>query len=278
MSFYENLAGVDIISTFTTRLQHLTRIVSDSSPAADLAVVSGVPDHPDNPGATNEWGILANGWRGVLRGPEMRLPSADSPRGLGEQFRKWWPQPRVIQIPFYRFAGQSRRSLDEAIYRSTPLVLRFRFKAPDPPLFFIACHAVGEREVENVLQGTIEHRIRFRSQWPFFVGAPVNTTTGTLRAPADLQGKAIYGYSVTGATTGSSYDFDITGSANVSVAAPASEFLVCPSFPFEENVVLTTGQSVPDYVEIGGSGINRVTLAGAASATLFHLPNYASLD
>ena len=269
MSFWQDLEQIDIISTLTTRLEHLTSL-SDNIPAGSFSVLAGSSD------GSEDWAILEEGWRG-LEAPELTLPASNSSVGLGEQFLKWWPQPREIVIPFQRRESTSKDVLDRHIYSLSPLVLRFSFRAA-ASRFLIATHARSERAVTDKKANFVEHRVRFRSQWPFFVSAP-EYQTADFTAPA-LQGEALWGYHVTGATVGTRYEFAVTGGtspATISVLADATEFLVSPSFPFESKVVVTTGRNVPDYLRFGTS-VRAVTLSGGATARLFYLPNYASLS
>ena len=79
------------------------------------------------------------------------------------------------------------------------------------------------------------------------------------------------GYHITGATAGREYEFAVTGGtspATITVRASATEFLVSPSFPFEENVVVTTGRLVPTYLSFG-TLVRAVTLSGGGTARLF---------
>ena len=271
MSFWSDLEQIDIISAYTTRLEHLTSL-SDTIPAGSWSVMK-----TDGILVGKDWWMSSDGWRG-LDSPEVSLPASSSSVGLGEQFLKWWPQPRDISIPLVRREDESRDALDDVLYSSAPLVLRFAFTTPRTSRFLIATHARGERQVSARRKGVIKHIVRFRSQWPFFVGAP-SYQTADFTAPA-LQGEALWGYHVTGATIGSNYDFVVTGGSSpstITVRADATEFLVSPSFPFEEKVVVTTGRNVPDYLRFGTS-VRAVTLSGGATARLFYLPNYASLS
>ena len=273
MSFWNNLSGVDIVSAYTTRLEQLTSI-SETIPAGSFSV-SNTPDP-----LTADWALLEDGWRG-LDAPILTLPASDASVGLGEQFLKWWPQPREITIPLQRRETASKDTLDRHLYSSSPLVVRFSF-APEGETafsrFFIASHAISERPITLRKKNFLQHNIRFRSEWPFFVGSP-EYQTADLTAPS-LQGEAIWGYHVTGATIGTEYEFTTTpgtSPAVITVRASASEFLVSPSFPFEENVVITTGRLIPDYLR-AGTTVRAVSLSGGASARLFYLPNYASLS
>ena len=191
---------------------------------------------------------------------------------------KWWPQPKELTIPIVRREDTNRDPLDAVLYSPTPLVIRFAFADPRTSRFLIAAHATSERPITDRRKGVIKHEIRFRSQWPFFVGAP-QYQTADFTAPA-LQGEVLWGYHVTGATIGTSYDFAVTSGtrpATVTVRATAAEFLVSPSFPFEENVVVTEGRNVPDYLSFGTT-VRAVTLSGGATARLFYVPNFASLS
>ena len=141
MSFWQGLEQIDIISAYTTRLEHLTSL-SDVVPAGSLSVMAG-----SDKGA-EDWFLLEDGWRG-FDAPELTLPASNSSVGLGEQFLKWWPQPREITIPFQRRESVSKDALDRHIYSSIPLVLRFSFTS-SPSRFFIAAHARSERPVTAV--------------------------------------------------------------------------------------------------------------------------------
>lgn len=272
MSFWSDLTQIDIISAYSTRLEHLTSL-SDVVPAGSWSVTA-----TGGSVVGRDWWLSKTPWRG-LEPTDIALPAASSSVGLGEQFLKWWPQPKEITIPFVRREDTSRDALDAVLYSSTPLVIRFAFATPRTSRFLIASHAVAEKPVPDRRKGVIKHEVRFRSQWPFFVGAPLYQTAD-FTTPA-LQGEALWGYHVTGATIASEYEFAATGGtspATITVeSAPAAEFLVSPSFPFEENVVVTTGRLVPTYLRFGTS-VSVVTLSGAATARLFYLPNYASLS